>query len=263
MIDLRLISVATLLLFGPAPAAASEEAAAVQRPLRLAVASNFRQTAEALIEKFRAARPGDATLSSGSTGKLYAQIVNGAPFDVLLAADADRPALLEQSGLAVPDSRFTYALGTLVLWSRDPSLAGGGCENALAQADGGRIAMANPLTAPYGIAARQTLAELGVLESVEPRLVFGENVGQAMQFAASGNAALGFVANAQLRIAALPATSCRWTVPARYHEPIRQQAVLLRRGEDHPLARAFLAYLRSGEAQVVIERDGYRIEAAD
>lgn len=228
-------------------------------PVRVAVASNFAAAANALAEAFEADGGERIVTSAASTGKLFAQISNGAPFDVLLAADVERPERLEATGLAVPGSRFTYAVGQLVVWSRDPGLAAGGCRDAVLAATTARIAIANPRTAPYGEAARQSLVALGVWETVRPRLVFGENVAQTLQFVATGNATLGFVAAAQVGDADLPAATCVWRVPADYHAPIEQQAVLLTRAADNNAAIAFLDFLKSEEARAMIRDFGYGI----
>lgn len=241
--------------------ATAHSAIADDEPLRLAVASNFRQAAEALVSAFIDRYPAEITVSTASTGKLYAQIVNGAPFDVLLAADAERPRLLEESGLAESGTRFTYALGRLVVWSRDGVVAGSNCLHAIRDESGGRLSLANPRTAPYGYAARQALEKLDLWAATEKRRVYGENVSQALQFAASGNASVGFVAAAQLHAENLPATTCRWDVPAEYHDPIRQQAVLLSRAAGHEVARTFMDFLKSDEARRIIERYSYRLEA--
>ena len=219
--------------------------------LRVAVASNFARTAAQLGALFTAETGHGVVWSTGSTGKLYAQVVNGAPYDLLLAADTRRPELLEANGKAAANSRFTYARGTLVAWSSDPQL--------LAQADGlpplteiRRIAIANPQLAPYGLAAQQPLQALGLWAAAEPRLVRGESIGQAYQFVASGNAQLGFIAGSQLQ----PDAGSYWRVPASLHEPVDQQLVRL---TDTAAARAFAEFMRSPAAQNVILAAGYLI----
>jgi molybdate transport system substrate-binding protein len=194
-------------------------------------------------------------LSTASTGKLFAQIVNGAPFDVLLAADSDRPQRLESSGAGVAGTRFTYAIGELVLWSRRVS----DCRGNLERAGMGRIAIANPDTAPYGSAAREFLESSGLWERVESRLVIGENIAQALQFAATGNAELGFIARAQLGVPVLPEATCAWPVPTGTHAPIEQQALLLAHAASNPGARTFLEFLRGEAARAIIRRHGYRL----
>ena len=184
--------------------------AAAGEPILVAVASNFAQTAAQLAERFEEQTGTAVRLSSGSTGKLYAQVVNGAPYDVFLAADAARPAILERSGHAVPGSRRTYAIGRLVIYSTRAD----DCLAVLQDPDAGHIAIANPDTAPYGAAARDFLRQAGLWEAAQPRLVTGENIAQVLQFVASGNAELGFIAHSQLRAPSLPEATCSWRVPA-------------------------------------------------
>ncbi len=194
-------------------------------------------------------------ITTASTGKLYAQIVNGAPFDVLLSADADRPRRLETSGAGVTGTRFTYAFGTLVLWSRQAE----DCRAALRSGDGGRIAIANPDTAPYGAAARSYLRQAGLWDALRERLVIGENISQTLQFAASGNARLAFIARSQLQAPSLPPASCSWPLPENQHDPVEQQAILLRRGSVSEGARAFIEFLRNDAGRAIILRHGYRL----
>jgi len=219
----------------------------------VAVASNFAATARDIAAQFAGQSDHDVRIITASTGKLYAQIVNGAPFDVLLAADVERPQRLETGGAGVPGSRFTYAIGALVLWSRQVD----DCRPALQSRDGGRIAIANPETAPYGEATRSFLQRSGLWESLRGRLVVGENIAQTLQFAASGNAQLGFIARSQLRAPSLPPASCTWPVPESMHAPIDQQALLLQRGAASAGANAFLTFLRSGAGRAIIRRHGY------
>lgn len=221
--------------------------------LRVAVASNFRPAMLQLAERFEQDSGQQLTLIFGSTGKHYAQIVNGAPFDAFLAADAERPRRLEQEGHALPGSRFVYALGRLVLWSPDTALVDD--SGAILRSDRFRhLAIANPDLAPYGAAAREVLRALGVWEALQGRLVRGENIAQAYQFVASGNAELGFVARAQRVAAGADATGSSWTPPAALYGPIEQQAVLL---TDSPATRAFAAFLQSAEARALIRAAGY------
>jgi molybdate transport system substrate-binding protein len=220
--------------------------------LTVAVASNFRPTAARIASRFQEETGHATRLSSGSTGKLYAQIVNGAPFDVFLAADAERPALLEQAGLTVGGSRFTYAIGRLVLFSTTAK----DCVAALRNPDAGYVAIANPAIAPYGKAARQYLAKSGLWDQLAPRLVLGENVAQVWQFAATGNAVVALVARAQLR-AARSEPACSHEVAAGNHDPLEQQAVLL--AGHKKAAGAFLDFLHSAAARGIIERDGYQV----
>ncbi|MBT8100957.1 MAG: molybdate ABC transporter substrate-binding protein [Gammaproteobacteria bacterium] len=219
----------------------------------VAVASNFRSVAEDIARVFEADTAHRVRLAAASTGTFYAQISNGAPFDVLLAADSERPAKLVATGLAVSESRFTYAIGSLVLWSRDLS----DCQANLREEGETYIAIANPLTAPYGQAAREYLLAAGLWEPLQPRLVIAQNIAQALQFTASGNAGLGFVARAQTYDERLPAEGCSWEVPADMHAAIEQQAILLRRAIDNPAAIAWLKYLQSEAAKTLIRQRGY------
>lgn len=225
--------------------------------VQLAVASNFTAPMRAIAERFERDTGHQVLLAFGSTGKLYAQIHNGAPFDALLAADDEVPAQLEAAGLGVIGTRFTYAIGTLVLWSaREGFVDDQGA--VLAQRSFRHLAIANPKTAPYGAAAMATLAKLEQVDSIRGKLVQGENIAQTHQFVASGNAELGFVALSQvLDEDGEIHQGSAWIVPARYHPPIRQDALLLTKGRDNPAARALLDYLRSAAATEVIEAYGY------
>lgn len=223
--------------------------------ITVAVAANFTVTMNALVEAFE--RDGDHTVvvASGSTGKHYAQILHGAPFDVFLAADSERPALLEANGQAVAGSRVTYAVGRLALWSPDPDLVDPRGE-VLGTDRFHRLAIANPRLAPYGEAARQVLVELGLYQDLRAKLVQGENIGQAYQFVHSGAAELGLVAYAQLHRPGVEPRGSFWLVPRQLHQPLLQQAVIL---EDSPAARALLAFLQSRQAQRIIQDFGYDI----
>lgn len=228
-------------------------AGAAAAELHLAAASNFAPVLERLGPRFEALSGHRLVVSYGSSGTLYAQIRNGAPFAVLLSADAERPRRLEEQGLAVPGSRFVYARGRLVLWSPAAvPLDGGGA--ALGRGGFRHLAIANPRTAPYGAAARQVLERLGHWDAVQDRLVQGENIAQTWQFVASGNAELGFVSRSQL---GAEAEGLVWEVPPELYDPIEQQAVLLERGRVNPAATAFLAFLQSAEARDVIRASGY------
>ena len=222
---------------------------------RVAVAANFAVTAQRLAEDFRSESGHILVLSSGSTGKFYAQIKSGAPFDVLLSADEDTPRRLESERFAVAASRFTYALGRLVLWSPRP---GFDREDALRTQRFERLAIANPRLAPYGLAARQTLEKLGLWEALQKKLVQGENIAQTFQFVSSGNADAGFVALSQVR-EARSGTGSHWLVPEAFHGPLRQDAVLLARGATNDAARGFLAYLKSARAGERIRSHGYEL----
>jgi molybdate transport system substrate-binding protein len=244
---MRLLLALALLL---APAAAQAETALI------AVAANFAQPAERLIQGFAAESGHQIEVSTGSTGNLAAQIRNGAPFTLFLSADERRPAELEAEGLAVAGSRFTYAVGKLVLWGPDPRWVVIDPATSLNDPELKRLAIANPELAPYGRAAEEVLTALGVWEAVEPKLVRGEDIAQTYQFVASGNAELGFVALSQV----LDASGSRWEVPQDLYTPIRQQAALLKRGEGNAAAKAFLDYLRSEPAREIIRAAGYGVE---
>jgi molybdate transport system substrate-binding protein len=225
----------------------------------VAVASNFASAGGSLAAAFTAETGVKIRLSPGSTGKLYAQILHGAPYDIFLAADEERPLLLEQRGYSVPGSRATYALGSLLLWSRDERLRGKDCYAVLRQGHYDHVALANPETAPYGAAARQFLVAENLWDSVSRRAVYGENISQTLQFVASGNASLGLIAQAQTTTAKLPAATCSWPVPETWHAPIRQQVVLLSRATENPVARRFLEFLKTEKAAEIIRQHGYRV----
>jgi len=227
--------------------------------VRVAVASNFIQTAAKLTKHFSETTAVSVRISSGSTGKLYAQIINGAPFDVFLAADTERPRLLEQGGYAVPGTRATYATGSLVLWSRDERLRGRNCREVLQRGDYNRLAIANPETAPYGEAAMQFLVAEGLWQGVSSHVVYGENIVQTLNYAATGNATLAIVAASLMSYAGLPSTVCMWRVPQSSHAALNQQLVLLERAADDEAANSFVEYLRSDRAAAIIERDGYTV----
>lgn len=202
----------------------------------------------------------DVTVISGSTGKLYAQIMNGAPFDVFLAADQERPRLLDKGGAAVGSTRFTYAIGRLSLWSPDPDRIGADGAAVLRDGNFRRLAMANPALAPYGVAARETLEALGVSDRLRDRIVLGENIGQAHAMVATGNAELGFVALSYVLSPRNDTPGSRWDVPQSLYSPIRQDAVLLRRAADNAAAVAFVAWFSGPRARQVVERFGYGVE---
>ena len=225
-----------------------------------AVAANFAEPAERLASLFTAETGHALTLSSGSTGTLYAQIVQGAPFDLLLAADAERPELLETAGLAVKGSRLTYAFGRLTLWSPDPTRIGKDGRQVLRKAAFRHLAIANPDLAPYGRAARQALEHFGLWEALEPKLVMGQNIGQTFAMAATGNAELALAAASHVTSARNRSRGSHWQVPVSAHEPIRQQAVLLQRGKDNAAATGFLAFLRTPQARETITAYGYEVE---
>lgn len=230
-------------------------AAAMAETVSVAVAANFTDAAQEIARRFAAETGHEAVLSFGATGQFYAQITQGAPFEVFLAADDERPALAVREGYGVEGSVFTYAIGQLVLYSTDAGLVTG--ERTLKDAGFEKIAIANPETAPYGAAAIQAMQALGVYDVLKPRIVQGQNIGQAFQFVQSGNAELGFVALGQV---AQQEGGSRWVVPQADYEPIRQDAVLLKGGEDNPAAAAFIAFLKGDEAAGIIERFGYALD---
>jgi molybdate transport system substrate-binding protein len=229
-------------------------AAASAADTLVAVAANFTAPAKDIAAAF-AAKTGDhAVLSFGSSGQFYTQIAHGAPFEVFLSADEDRPAKAEKDGFGVPGTRFTYAVGRLVLWSATPGLVD---DEGRVLAKGGfdKLSIADPATAPYGVAAVQTLQNLGYYLQLEPKIVKGTSITQAYDFVRTGAAPLGFVAFSQV---VDDKSGSRWLVPERYHAPIEQQAILLKVGANNPAARAFLVFLKGPEAQAIIKRYGYQ-----
>lgn len=226
----------------------------------IAVAANFAAPMKRLAADFMVDTGYKMNVSHGSTGKLYAQIKNGAPFEVFLAADATTPARLVAERDAIGGSQFTYAFGKLVLWSVKPGLVDDKGD-VLRRGNFDRLAIANPKLAPYGVAAVETMRSLGVLHALQPKFATGESTAQTYQFIATGNAQLGFVALSQVMKDGKITTGSAWIVdPARY-PPIRQDAVLLGRGADKPAAQALLNYLRSAKAQAVIRSYGYDTHA--
>ena len=228
-------------------------------PLTIAVAANFQETAQQLARAFEQETGIRVRLSAASSGKLYTQIVNGAPFDVFLSADSERPAALEKEGGGVAGTRFTYATGRLVLWSNDLMLAGRDCKVVLLEGGFKKLAIANPQHAPYGTAAIAVLEKLGLWPAVRKQLVMGENIAQTLQFVSSASAEVGFVARAQLLSREVPKGACRWDVPEDMHARIEQQAILLARAKDNPAGSAFLRFLQSPAALRSIEEHGYGI----
>ena len=221
---------------------------------RIEVASNFAPAIKKLAQDFLTSSGRRLQLAFGSSGKHYAQIRHGAPFDAFFSADTLRAQRLEEEGRAIPGSRFTYAIGRLLLWSSDPALIR---DDSILDGDGFRhLAMANPKLAPYGAAAREFLRASGRERKLKPRLIFGENIGQTFHFIASGNAELGFIAAAQIQQPGRPRRGSWWPVPEQSHAPIRQQALLLR---DNPAAREFLAFVRSSRGRAIIRAFGYRL----
>lgn len=230
--------------------------------VQVAVASNFLAPIQRIAAAFERETGHRARLSAGASGRLFAQIVNGAPYELLLSADAEIPSRLEAQGLAVAGSRFTYAVGRLALWSARPGFVDARGE-VLRGAGFKHLALANPRSAPYGAAAMQVLERLTLTDALRSRIVVGESVAQVQQFVASGNAELGFVALAQVwRDGALATTGSAWVVPETLHEEISQDAVLLERGRDRPAARALLAYLQGDAARAIIRSQGYGLAEA-
>ena len=227
----------------------------------VAVATNFLLPLRSLAEEFTARTGHALRISSGSTGQLYAQITNGAPYDVFLSADAARPLRLEEAGATLPGTRRTYALGRIVLWSAQPGRVDAGGAEALGTLGNGKIAIANPEVAPYGVASQETLERLGFWEPFQDRLVRGINVAQVFQFIGTGNAAMGFIAMSQLGGRPEGAEGSIWIVPAEIHGPIRQDMVLLKRAEGNEAALAFLDYLAAPDILARIESFGYSIPA--
>lgn len=221
----------------------------------VAIAANFTEAAREIAAAFKAKTGHEAVLSFGATGQFYAQITQGAPFQVLLSADEARPKKLVDDGLAVPDSRFTYAIGKLVLWSKTAGLVKG--EETLKAASFEKLSICNPAAAPYGAAAVEAMKSLKVFEMLQTKLVEGATITQAYQFVETGNAELGFVALSQLTG---PETGSRWLVPQELHSPIRQDAVLLKSGASNEAATGFIAFLRSPEARAIIEKYGYVLD---
>jgi len=224
-----------------------------QRAL-IAVASNFTETAKELASAFEKETSGTIQFSFGSTGKQFSQIENGAPFDAFLSADAERPKLLKQKGRAVGDVVFTYAEGRLALWSTSGILSGGG-ENLLRAGNFNRIAIAKPELAPYGAAAKKVLVGMNLWDGVQPKLVFGDNISQAFQFVQTGNADFGFVAWSQVK-EMKPQAGSYWLVTKSLHDPIQQDAILLK---DNATARGFLAFMRSAKGKSIIQAHGYDV----
>jgi molybdate transport system substrate-binding protein len=244
----RLIAGLSAIFLAAAPAANAET-------VYVAVAANFTEPAKEIAAAFHKATHHDVVLSFGSSGAFYTQIANGAPFDVFLSADSERPQAADRAGLTVPQTRFTYATGRLVLYSTHPGLVDTG-GTVLRRGNFDKIAIADPALAPYGSAAVETMQRYGLAETLSPKIVKGTSITQAYQFVATGAAELGFVALSE--VANKPGGS-RWIVPERLHTPIAQQAVLLKIGASNPAARSFMTFLRSGTARAIIKRYGYLV----
>lgn len=242
----RFAGLALCLIFGTAQA----------DTVAVAVAANFTAPMQEIAPLFAKATGHEAQLSFGATGKFYAQINNGAPFDVLLSADASTPTKLANEKMAVASSQITYAKGQLVLWSAQAGYVDNAGE-VLKTGTWRHIAIANPKLAPYGAAAQEALQKLNLADSAAQRTVLGENIGQTYQFAASGNAELGFVAASQVMKDGKLQSGSAWIVPAELYSPIRQDAIVLQRASGNPAAQALLDYLQGPEARAIMQSYGY------
>jgi len=227
----------------------------------VAVAANFTAPMQKIAKAFEQDTGHKAQVAFGATGKFYAQIKNGAPFAVLLAADDETPARLEKEGLAVASTRFTYATGRLALWSKQANLVDdkGDVLHSNRLEKLGILKIADPKLAPYGVAAMQVMHKLGVLPVVTPKLVYGESIGQTYQFVSTENAQLGFVALSQISIDGRITQGSAWVVPQSMHTPLKQDVVLLNAGKHNAAAHALLKYLQGDNAKTIITRYGYAL----
>jgi len=229
----------------------------------VAVAANFTAPMQKIARAFEQDTGHKAKLVFGSTGKFYAQIKNGAPFAVLLSADVEMPARLEQEGAAVAGTRFTYAVGRLALWSKNPALVDNKGQVLLSNTTDKnsfkKLAIADPKLAPYGTAAMEVLDRMGALAKVRPKLVQGDSIGQAFQFVMTENAELGFVALSQISMDGRITQGSAWTVPQNLYTSLRQDAVLLPLGKDNAAALALMKYMRTDRAQTIIRTYGYTL----
>jgi molybdate transport system substrate-binding protein len=246
----RLLFIATSVLCITSVAQAAE--------VHIAVASNFTAPMNQIVAEFEKETGHKVVLSFGASGKFYAQIKNGAPFQILLSADDEKPIQLVKDGLAVADSRFTYAIGTLVLWSAKPGFVDAKGE-VLSKGHFNKIAIANPKLAPYGTAAIELLTKKGLLAANTLKFIQGENISQTFQFVSTGNAELGFIALSQVMNDGAITSGSAWIVPGSMHSPIRQDAVLLAIGKDNAAAKALLTYLKSERVKKNIRLYGYQI----
>lgn len=226
--------------------------------VQVAVAANFTGPMQVIAPLFERDTGHKAIPSFGATGKFYAQVVNGAPFEVLLAADDETPARMVREGHAVAGTPFTYAIGTLVLWSAKADFVDDKGE-ILKKGGFRHLAIANPKTAPYGAAALQAMGKLGVADNLKPLFVQGENIAQTQQFVATGAAELGFIAYSQVIKNGRIGSGSGWIVPGKLYDPIRQDAVILARGRDKPAALALLNYLKGDKAKAIIRSFGYEL----
>ncbi|WP_035052221.1 molybdate ABC transporter substrate-binding protein [Andreprevotia chitinilytica] len=238
---------------------ATATAVATADEVLVAVAANFTAPIQAIAKDFEHDTGHKLVASYGATGQFYTQIKNGAPFQVFLAADDATPIRLEKEGEIVPGARFTYAIGSLALWSAKSGYVDGNGDvlkhNAFMH-----LSIANPGVAPYGLAATQVIAKLGLTEVLKPKMVEGQNITQAYQFVATGNAELGFVALSQIYKDGKLTSGSAWIVPSSLYEPIRQDAVLLLKGKDNAAAKALMDYLKGPKAAAVINAYGYQLQ---
>jgi molybdate transport system substrate-binding protein len=225
--------------------------------VRVAVAANFAAPMKEIAASFEKETGHKTVVTTGATGKFYAQIINGAPFDVLLSADDETPARLEKEGKSVAGTRFTYAIGRLALWSPKPDFVDDG-GNVLKSDKFQYLSVANTKTAPYGLAAVQVMQKLGLMSRLESKIVQGENIAQTYQFVSTGNAQLGFVALSQVQENGKLKSGSAWIIPENLHDPLKQDAVLLNMGKNNPAAEAFLLFLQSDTAKAFIAKYGYR-----
>lgn len=223
-----------------------------------AVAANFAEPMAQIVKLFQQESGNTVKISIGSTGKFYSQIQNGAPFDVLVAADEKVPQRLEKEGLAIEGSHFVYAIGKLVLWSAQPGYVDDK-GHVLRKGNYNKLAIGDPKLASYGTAAKESLEELGLWNVIQGKLVTGENITQTYQFAATGNAELAFIALSQITKDGKVTEGSWWLVPSNFYNPIRQSAVLISGAKDEVTARAFLAFLKSEKAKTVIRNFGYEL----
>jgi len=228
---------------------------ALSADINVAVAANFTEPAKEIAAVFKQKTGHEAILSFGSSGQFYSQITQGAPFQVFLSADDVRPKKLAEEGMAVANTRFTYAIGKLVLWSKTPNLVNGA--ETLKAATFAKLSICNPTAAPYGAAAVEAMKSLHLYEALQPKLVEGATITQAYQFVETGNAELGFIALSQLKG---NDAGSRWLVPQELYNPIRQDAILLKNGAANDAAIAFIGFLKGTEARAIIEKYGYVLD---
>ncbi|MCD5994124.1 molybdate ABC transporter substrate-binding protein [Pseudomonas sp. CDFA 602] len=238
--------------------AVSGTASALADEVQVAVAANFTAPAQAIAKVFEQDTGHKLVAAFGATGQFYTQIKNGAPFEVFLSADDATPARLEQEGDTIKGSRFTYATGTLALWSAKPGYVDNQGD-VLKTGQFEHLSIANPKTAPYGLAATQVLSKLGLSDAIKAKLVEGQSITQAYQFVSTGNAQLGFVALSQIYKDGQLTSGSAWIVPANLHDPIKQDAVILSKGKDSVAAKALVDYLKGPKAAAIIKSYGYQL----